>query len=130
MYPFIFERGAAHHRDELHIADSGADCCTHFVGRDRIRVFEELLHEGFVVFCDGLEEFSAVLVYGFHQVGGDRDFLVGHSHIVLVPDDGFVRDKVYHAPEVFFRADGYLEWDCVGAQFRFHVVDDVEEIGT
>ena len=90
---------------------------------------EVLLHQFVVGLGSGLDHLLAPLVGQTLEVGRNVLRLVGHAHVVLVPDDRLHPDQVDDALEVGLGADRNDDRNRVGAQAVAHLAHGLEEVG-
>ena len=124
------ERRAAEHRHDLHRNRRRADCCEQFVGRNRIGVLEELLHESLVRCCYLLDELGAPLGgLGFHRLGNLAQLEVVAHGLVVEVVDRIIIYKVYQTLELILGTDRQHDGQSRSAEVLLDLRADREEVG-
>ena len=131
LHALVVERRAAEHRDDLHRDRGLADGGQQFVGRDRVGILEELLHQGVVRSGDLLDEFGAPLGgLGLHRLGNIAQLEVVADGLVVVVVDRIIIYKVYQSFELVLGADRKDDRQGRSAEVLLDLGAHREEVGT
>ena len=132
LHTLVLKRGAAEHRYDGHLDGRLADGRFQLFGGYRIRVLEELLHQGLVHGSDLFDEFRTVFLHLGLHVG--RNLLVGIvNEFVLLGIVVYERPiiyKVYHAGELVLGSDRQGDGHRIGSEALLHLCAYGQEVGT
>ena len=130
LHALVVERRTAEHRDDLHGDRGLADGCEQLVGRDRIGILEELLHQRVVRSGDLLDEFGAPLGgLGLHRLGNLAQLEVVADGLVVEIVDRIIIYKVYQSLELVLGADRQYDREGRSAEVLLDLRADRQEVG-
>ena len=130
LHALVVERRAAEHRHERHLDRRLADRGDQLFGRDRRRVFEELLHQRVVGSGDLFDELVAPLLgLGLHVVRNLADIEIVADGLVVVVVVRLIIYKVYDSFEFILRTDRQNDRKRRSAEVLLDLAAYGEEIG-
>ena len=130
LHPFILERRSAEHRHDRHVDGRLANGLMYLILGDGVGILKKLLHEGIVIFCDGLNELASPVFHIFFHVCRYVDHFIGHAMGSFMPDDPFQRDQIDNPFEIVLTANGKLQWNGFRPKHLAHLLHHIEEVST
>ena len=126
----VVERRTAEHRHDLHRDRGLADSCEQLLGRDRIRILEEFLHQGVVGRRNLFDELGAPFgSLGLHRFGNLLQLEVVAHGLVVVVVDRIIIYKVYQTLELVLGADGKNDRQGRRTEVLFDLRAHGQEVG-
>jgi hypothetical protein len=119
LYAFVFEGRTTHHRESSSCQHRFTNRITHFFTEMMNQDLRRISPSRFVVFRNCFEQFLTPLSYRIDQIFRD----INNSKVIPISSSfqtiACIRDQVNYAFKAFFRTDGYLQRNSIGAQLFF-----------
>src|SRR5690606_2485470 len=111
------------------------DCCftyrfMNFFFRDRVRIFEEFLHQSIIILCYSFYKLSAVLVSFVQHISRNVAFNISHTLSRIIPNKRFHRNQIYHTFEVIFSTDRQLQRHSLSSKHITYLLYYHQEVST
>ncbi len=128
LYPFVLKGGTTYHRDDTHIHNRCTKRGMDLIFRNGVLILEKLFHQVFIVFGYCFDKVCTVFVNFVLHLGGNIDYVKGRPHVVLVPYNGAVLNKVYYTFKIGLFSNRKYNRYCIGFQHVLNLVAYREEI--
>ena len=120
-----FGRRGAEHRDDLALADAGAQRLQH-LGLFERALLQILVEQLVVRLGGGLHELLAILLHAVRELRGHRPF---HRLAVSAVRDGLLRDEIHESLEAVLLAHGQVQRDETALQATRERFERAIEVG-
>src|SRR4051812_18384954 len=95
-----------------------------------MRIFKILFDEGLIHFSHCFQQLLSVFFRFGDHILRNRDFLIGHTLVILIPHDTAVSNQVNNAFEVILFTDRELKRYRLATEFFFYLLANAKKIGT
>ena len=129
LHALVLKRRTASHRNDIQCERTLTDCCNDLVFRERVGIFEELLHQRLVLLCGKFDHLLAPFVALVNEFSGDIFHVVLSTHRLIVPKDSLHLDEVHNTFEVLLCTDRNRDHTRRCTEDILHLAYHFEEVG-